>query len=66
MTDRVYLVEWFGVTAYISAPSRAKASMKAMYSAQEGGYWSPGQSMKGLRIRIAPYVPSYVAVVYAR
>lgn len=63
MNERVYLVEWLGVRAYIRAATRAKAKWKAMRSAREAGSWRPGQSLEGLRARIAPFVPSDVAVM---
>lgn len=66
MIERVWLVEWFDVTAYISAVSRDKAKMRAMRAAREAGYWSPGESLKGLRVTAAHYVPPDVAVMDGR
>jgi hypothetical protein len=63
MSERVYLVEWLGVPAYIRAVSRDKAKMRAMRSAREAGYWQPGQSLVGLRVVLASYVPPNVAVM---
>ena len=65
MTERVYLVEWLGVLAYIRAVSRDKAKMRALRSAREAGYWRPGQSLEGLRVVLATYVPPDVAVMGA-
>jgi hypothetical protein len=63
MTTRVWLVEWLGVTAYISAASRSKAKMRAMRSAQDANMWEPGESLKGLRCVVAPYVPADAVVM---
>ena len=65
MAEKVYKIEWFGVEAYILAKSRDKAKAKAMRSAQDAGYWWPGESMKGLRATVAPYVPPDVTVMIA-
>lgn len=64
MRERVWLVEWFGVTAYISAVSRDKAKMRALRAAREAGYWQAGESLKGLRVVEASYVPPDVSVMY--
>lgn len=63
---RVYLVEFCGIQGYVSALSHARAKRRAMISAQEAGYWSPGKSLKGLRCRLADYVPPDVAVIQDR
>ncbi len=64
-TETVYLIEWLGITAYIRAASASKAKAKAMRSAYEAGYWSPGQSLKGLRAVVATRVPPDVPVLEA-
>ena len=64
MNDRAWLVEWLGVTTYIYAVSRDKAKMRAMRSAREAGYWKTGESLKGLRVVEASYVPPDVSVMY--
>jgi hypothetical protein len=64
MTERAYLVEWLGVTAYIYAPTRSKAKMRAMRSARDAHMWEPGESLKGLRCVVAPYVPPQASVMY--
>ena len=61
--SRVFLVEWLDVRAYIRAVSRDKAKMRAMRSAREAGMWNPGQSLRGLRVVEASYVPPDVAVM---
>lgn len=66
MNEKVWKIEWFGVEAYIQATSRDKAKAQAMRSAQDAGYWWPGESMKGLRATVAPYVPPDATVMYAR
>ena len=66
MTRQVYIIEWLGVVSYISATSPARARRRAMISAQEAGYWRPGESLSGLKCRVAPYVPSNVAVMVKR
>lgn len=66
MTEQVYLVEWLGISAYIRAVSKAKAKMRAMRSAREAGYWRPGQSLAGLKVILATYVPPDVAVMDGR
>lgn len=60
---RIYLVEFCGIQGYIAATSHARAKRRAMISAHEAGYWSPGRTLKGLRCRLAEYVPPDVAVI---
>lgn len=66
MIEQVYLVEWLDVLAYIRAVSKAKAKLRAMRSAREAGYWKPGQSLSGLKVIVATYVPPDVAVLDGR
>ena len=66
MIKRVWKIEWFGVEAYIRATSRDKAKAQAMRSAQDAGYWWPGESMKGLRATLAYYVPPDAWVIDAK
>jgi hypothetical protein len=60
---RVYLVEFCGIQGYVAATSSQRAKRRAMISAQEAGYWSPGKSLKGMRCKLADYVPPDVAVI---
>ena len=60
---RVYFVEFCGIQGYIAATSRARAKRRGMISAQEGGYWSPGKSLSGLRCKLADHIPPDVAVI---
>ena len=64
MIDRLWLVEWLGVTAYIYAPTRGKAKSRAMRSARDAHMWEPGESLKGLRCVATAYVPPNVSVMY--
>jgi hypothetical protein len=64
--SRVFLVEWLGVSAYVDAESHAKAKRMAMCSARDAGLWRPGESLAGLRCRLAAYTPPDVAVEVAR
>lgn len=64
-TETVYFVEWLDCSAYVRAVSRDKAKARAMRAAHEAGYWSPGQSLKGLRAVVATHVPPDVPVLEA-
>jgi hypothetical protein len=62
---KVYEVQWFGVTSYIAASTASKAKRRATKSAQTAGYWRSGESMTGMRCRLARCVPTDVTVVEA-
>lgn len=66
LPERVYRVEWKGVSAFIRAVSRDKAKMRALRAVRESGYWKPGQSLSGLRCTLASYVPPDAAVLDGR
>jgi hypothetical protein len=57
VTSEVYIVEWLGIVSYVRAVSKDKAKMRVMRSAREAGYWRPGKSLSGLRVRLAAHVP---------
>lgn len=63
---RTYVVEFCGITGYVAATTAARAKRRAMVAAQEGGYWSPHTSLRGLKCKLADYVPPDVAVMEAR
>ena len=63
LPERVYRVEWQGITGFIRAVSKDKAKMRALRSAREGGYWRPGQSLSGLSCTLASYVPPDESVI---
>ncbi len=68
MTHRIYQVEWKGFVDYVSASSHSRAKARVMQIARSAGYWHPGESLAGLRCRIAPagIAPSDCAVLYAQ
>jgi hypothetical protein len=66
LPERVYRVEWQGITGFIRAVSKDKAKMRALRSAREGGYWKPGQSLSGLRCTVASHLPPDEPVIESR
>lgn len=55
--SNVYVIEWFGVAVYIRASSAARAKAVAMRRTKDAGFWDTGKSLKGLKCRLADYVP---------
>ena len=62
MADRTYQIDWLDTRVFVRAPTRAKARAKTMRLARSAGSWRPGQSLAGLRCRLADSVPSDVVV----
>jgi len=60
--ERTHQIDWLDTRLFVRSPSCAKARAKAMRLARNAGAWSPGQSLAGLRCRLAVSVPSDVVV----